>query len=58
MVTVGVRFRVRFKARVNIKFSVRVRVIQLAILYCNCEATQQQRILNVCTRYYFYYFIA
>ena len=43
---VGVRvsFRVRFSMRVSFTVKVSVRVIQVAILYCNCEATQPRRI--------------
>ena len=42
-VRVRVSCRVRFSVRVSFTVRVSVRVIQVAILSCNCEATQQCR---------------
>ena len=42
-VMVRVSCRVRFSMRVSFMVKVSVRVIQVAILSCNCEATQPRR---------------
>ena len=43
-VRVRVSCRVRFSVRVSFTVRVSARVIQVAILSCNCEATQQRRL--------------
>ena len=49
-VRVRVSCRVRFSVRVSFTVRVSVRVIQVAILSCNCEATQQRRCFIANTR--------
>ena len=54
-VRVRVSCRVRFSVRVSSTVRVSVRVIQVAILSCNCEATQQRRIKYTTYDMYMYY---
>ena len=43
----GYRYAVRFSVRVSFTVRVSVRVIQVAILSCNCGATQPRRRRNL-----------